>query len=385
MRIGSVSALALAAFVLAACEGAPTTGSSGNNASLALCGLACPDPVIEGDDATPPPPTGDPDDDTNTNTGNTSNFTTGDTTIALEKAVIKSPAGGSVSRLTLTNNTAPDPDTARLQINTLTSNNGAWPVPKTMEEYLPGSGGTGLGGNYREYRFLNAGNSDEELQVWTWGSSYGAQYREVSSGDDARRQAWSFGGTRTANMPSSASPNATYTGRYGATSKTWNWVDGTPGGVLDVNNSWRVEGTSNITANFNTSRLTGTLTPTTWWARDPNQVFVPVLAGAGPADLNWASYMNDNVMLNGVITGNTVSGAARLDPALGWVNGTNPMYAGFFGPAGPTQEVTGIYNFLAVLPDPIGSEPPINDDARGFVQQSGVFNACVSVCPLPPP
>ena len=39
--------------------------------------------------------------------------------------------------------------------------------------------------------------------------------------------------------------------------------------------------------------------------------------------------MDDNVVLNGTITGNTVSGAARLDPAQGWINGTNPMYAGF--------------------------------------------------------
>ncbi len=95
--------------------------------------------------------------------------------------------------------------------------------------------------------------------------------------------------------------------------------------------------------------------------------------------------MNDNVLLNGVITGNTVSGAARLDPAQGWINGTNPMYAGFFGAAGPSQEVTGVYNFLAVGPDPIGGEPPINDDGRGYVQQSGVFNGCDAACPLPPP
>ena len=148
MRIGSVSALTLAAVVLAACEGTPTTGSSGNNASLALCGLACPDPVIEGADATPPPPVVDPDDPDNTNTGNTANFTTGDTTIALESAVIKSPPGGSVSLLTRTNNPAPDLDTARIQINTRTANNGAWPVAKTMEEFPAGtnaSGGRGLG------------------------------------------------------------------------------------------------------------------------------------------------------------------------------------------------------------------------------------------------
>ena len=71
---------------------------------------------------------------------------------------------------------------------------------------------------------------------------------------------------------------------------------------------------------------------------------------ANAADPNWASFMNDNVILNGVITGNTVSGAAWLDPAQGWINGTNPMYAGFFGAAGASQEVTGVYNFLAIEP-----------------------------------
>lgn len=385
MRIGSVSALTLAAVVLAACEGTPTTGSSGSNATLALCGLSCPDPVIQGDDATPPVPPVDPDDPDNTNTGNTANFTTGDTTIALENAVIKSPAGGSLSRLTLTNNTAPDLDTARIEINTRTANNSSWPVAKTMDEYEAGTnatGGMGLGGNYKEYRILNGETSDEELQVWTWGSSYGTQYRDVGGGGgDARRQAWSFGGTRTPNMSTAGS--ATYTGRYGATSKTWNWVDNTPGTVA-INNSWRVEGASNIVADFGTSRLTGTLTPNSWTARDGGRNFVQILS-SDTGNTNWASFMNDNVLLNGVITGNTVSGAARLDPALGWVNGTNPMYAGFFGPTGPSQEVTGVYNFLAVNPDPIGGEPPINDDGRGYVQQSGVFNACDSLCPLPPP
>ena len=388
MRIGSVSALVLAAFALAACEGTPTTGSSSSNASLALCGLNCPDPVIEGDDATPPPPVVDPGDETNTNTGNTANFTTGDTTIALQNAVIISPEGGSLSRLTLTDN-SPDLDTAKIQINTRTSHNSAWPVAKTMEEFPAGTNapptpGFGLGGRYKEYHFVGTG-IDEELQVWTWGSSYGTQYRDVGGGGDARRQAWSFGGTRTASMPSASSPSATYTGAYGATSKTWNWVDPTPAGrTVDVNNSWRVVGTSNITANFNTSRLTGTLTPTTWSARDSNRVFTDVLS-ANAADPNWASYMNDNVTLNGIITGNAVSGAARFDPAQGWINGSNPMYAGFFGAAGPAQEVTGVYNFLAMSPDPIGGIMPINDDARGFVQQSGVFNACDSACPLPPP
>jgi hypothetical protein len=381
MRIGSVSLLVLAAFALAACEGTPTTGSTASNASLGLCGLACPDPAVAGN-PTPPVATPDPNDPDNTNIGNPTVLATGDTTIALENGVIKSPAGGSLSRLTLTANAPPVLDTARIEIDTRTTNNGNWPIPKTMDEYEFG-GGAGLGGNYKEYRFLNGQSSDEELQVWTWGSSYGTQYREVSGGGDARRQAWSFGGNRTAAMLTTGT--ATYTGRFGATSKTWNWVDPTPAGrTVDINNSWRVEGTSNILANFGTSQLTGTLTPTTWNARDSNRVFTDVVA-ANPADPNWASFMDDRVMLNGVITGNTVSGAARLDPLQGWLNGTNPMYAGFFGPAGPTQEVTGVYNFLAVNPDPIGGVMPINDDGRGFVQQSGVFNGCDVACPLPPP
>ncbi|MEQ1522559.1 MAG: hypothetical protein ABL936_14915, partial [Aestuariivirga sp.] len=186
MRIGSVSALVLAAFALAACEGTPTTGSSASVATLDLCGLNCPDPAIEGGGSTPPV---DPDDPDNTNTGNPTNLQTGDTTIALESAVLKSPANGSLSRLTLTSGT---PDTARIEIDTNTSNNGAWPIPKTMDEYEFGTaatGGAGLGGAYKEYRSLTATESgttvDEELQVWTWGSSYGTQYREVSGGGDA--------------------------------------------------------------------------------------------------------------------------------------------------------------------------------------------------------
>lgn len=375
MRIGSVSALVLAAFALAACEGSPTTGSSASNATLDLCGLNCPDPAVGGVDSTPPVDPADPD---NTNTGNPTNLSTGDMTIALESAVLKSPANGSLSRLTLTSGT---PDTARIEIDTNTSNNGAWPIPKTMEEYEFGTnatGGTGLGGAYKEYRSLTATESgttvDEELQVWTWGSSYGTQYREVAGGGDARRQAWSFGGTRTTAMPVGGSAN--YTGRYGATSKTWNWIDDDDvGKTITANNTWRVEGTSDIDANFATGQLTGTLTPSTWTAFQTlggATGFQSVTSGNN-ADPNWVAFMDSSVVLSGTITGNTVSGNAKLDPSDGWLNGTNPMYAGFFGAPG-ADEVTGVYNFLAVSPEPIGGEPPINDDRRGFVQQSGVFN-----------
>jgi hypothetical protein len=382
MRIGSVSALVLAAFALAACEGTPTTGSSASNATLNLCGLNCPDPAIEGGDSTPPTPPVDPNNPDNTNVGNPTQLQTGDTTIVLESAVLKSPAGGSLSRLTRTSNAPPVLDTARLEIDTKTANNSNWPIPKTMDEYEFGtnaSAGSGLGGAYKEYRSIDVDATgttrDEDLQVWSWANSYATQYREEGGGGDARRQAWSFGGTRTPNMPPNTAPSATYTGRYGATSKTWNWVESAdPAKTIKENNIWRVEGASNLTANFGTSQLTGTLTPQTWTAwqtENGASGFASVNATlAGP---NHTGFMSEVVRIQGTITGNTVSGKASLDPLNGWVNGSNPMYAGFFGSTGPT-EVTGAYAFTAVSPDPIGGTPPHNDPRRGFVQQSGVFH-----------
>jgi hypothetical protein len=55
------------------------------------------------------------------------------------------------------------------------------------------------------------------------------------------------------------------------------------------------------------------------------------------------------------------------------VSGDNPMYGAFFG-AG-ARETTGVFSVLGVSPQPIGGEYPINDDRRGYIQQSGVFNA----------
>lgn len=373
MRIGSASLLVLSAFALAACEGTPTTGSSASVATLDLCGLNCPDPAITN---VPTPPTTTPPGTTpSTNVGNTTVLATGDTTIALDSAVLQSPANGSLSRLTLT---AGSPNTARIEIDTKTTNNANWPIPKTMDEYTFGTGaGVGLGGTYKEYRSLTANSTgtlvDEELQVWSWGNSYGTQYRDVAGGGDARRQAWSFGGNRTAAMPVGGSAN--YTGQYGATSKTWNWIDNPAvTKTISANNTWQVVGNSNINANFATGQLTGTLTPTIWsaWQSMNGQVGFSDVFSANTADPNWMSFMAANVNLQGTITGNTVSGNAKLDPNQGWLNGTNPMYAGFFG-AG-ASEVTGVYNFLAVIPDPLGGLRPINDDRRGFVQQSGVFH-----------
>jgi hypothetical protein len=397
MRFASVSAIVLTGFALAACTGAGDTtcgtidilatgpcvaqGTSSGSGSGTTTSPVVPIPTNTG---------------TSTNVGNATSLSTGDKTIALDFANLISPTTGSLSKLTEVAGVAGAPNTAKLAIDTKTSSNAAWPIPKTMEEYTFGTGaGIGLGGTYKEYRALSndtAGTlNDEELQVWHWGSSYATQYRDATAGGgEARHQAWSFGGTVAAAMPVGGS--ATYTGQYGATSKTWNWVDdSTKPKTISANNSWMVEGTSSITANFGTKKMTGTLTPSTWtgWqSLNGASGFATVNAG-NLLDPNHMSFMDDNVVLKGTISGSTIAtgGTAKLDPAAGWANGTNGlsvMHAGFFGASGPS-EVTGAYNFVAISPAPTGGQPPINDDRRGFVQQSGVFHGTctpgVGACP----
>jgi hypothetical protein len=312
---------------------------------------------------------------TSTNTGNTTTLATGDQTIALEFANLISPATGSVSTLT---EVAGSPNTGTIAIDTKTAGNGSWPIPKTMTEYVSGTTGPGglVGATYHEYRAINSPN-DEELQVWHWTESYVTQYRDVTgAGGEARHQAWSFGGNATATMP--VGGIVTYNGDYGATALTWNWVNDpavSSTQTVNANNSWAIRGTSSITANFGARTILGTLTPVTWtgWASmNSGTGFTDVGATAG-GDPNHQAFMADQVIIRGTITGNRMTGGtASLDPAAGWVNGTNPAYAGFFGAT--ANEIAGAFNFVAVDPNPTGSNPPINDDRRGYIQESGVFH-----------
>jgi hypothetical protein len=137
MRIGSVSALVLAAFALAACEGSPTTGSSASNATLDLCGLSCPDPAGGSG-------SGGSGGGGSTDGGNTTNLTpaTADTTIALESSVYQRPSSGTSLSL-LTAGTSPTTTTAQIlgptkptaltiRVDTNTSTNGNWPTPEQI-------------------------------------------------------------------------------------------------------------------------------------------------------------------------------------------------------------------------------------------------------------
>ena len=381
---------------------------------------------------------------TTVNTGNTATFTTGDTTLILEGSTVQSLVGKPVGLSQLidsplnhvgVNQTADQ----KITFNTNTANNGNWPVPKTMKysesgtcindggadplnpgKCLGGTGGHGLGGDYKLYRYLQKG-LDEELQIWTWNQSYATQYRDVTaSGTDPQHQAWSFGGnyTAAASVPTSGPP-VKYFGQWGATAKTTNFKDqsvirvvaGAPttfGQTVHSSNNWRVNGTSDLTADFATGHFTGTLTSQIWNGLDvnggltdvnvPNAVFnntacVNDTAACDPGTvaglpvfqnwINWTSaFMNANIKLDGSITAdatnaakpNQIIGTASIDPLAGWTttNGTNPMYGGFFGIT--AQEVTGAFAVDGILPLPNGGHSPINNDMRGYLQMSGIFN-----------
>ncbi len=400
MRTGSISALVLAAFALAACEGTPTTGSSASNASLDLCGLACPDPTDgdsggSGSDGS----SGGSGGGGSSGGGNTTNLSpaTADVTIALEKSVYQKPNSGT-SLSSLTAGTSPTTTTAQIlsgtkptaltiQVDTNTGTNGSWPTPIQMTEYLPGTnkpdptgnnnGGTNCAPNcgYREYRALSS-TRDEELQVWAWNESYATQYRNASGGGEAIQQAWSFGGNKTALADMPGGGSATYNGRFVGTAKSSNWLKPSASDI-DPNALWRVQGASTLSADFNAATVTGTLTPETWesFQVGVNGWYTWNVGTAGTTAEPDFSIYNVKVDLAGTITGNTYAGTSKLSttvPGEGFVSGDNPMYGGFFG-TGAT-ETTGIFNVYGVDPDPIGGSAGINDDRRGFLTVNGAFH-----------
>jgi hypothetical protein len=233
----------------------------------------------------------------------------------------------------------------------------------TMNEYVPGTNDTAnpnLGGTYREYREISeAAGTDYELQVWTWGNSYGAQFRDNPDGGEANRQAWLYGGTKTATAAiQDASGTANYTGQWGGTAKTSNWVGDTVNGN-DNNGLWMVNGTTNLTADFDAGTVTGALTPVEWRRFDSNAVEV---VDTPP--------VNEDVLIDTVITDNNFAGTATYGTTA--VQGDNVAHGSFFGPT--ANEVTGAFNVHATYVGPMGGDIPINDDRRAYMDISGVFN-----------
>ena len=451
MRIGSASALVLAAFALAACEGSPTTGSSASNATLDLCGLACPfgNPT-SGTNVVNDESDGD---DSSTDGGNTSDLSplTADTTIALESSRLVTPSGNIPSLSLLTAGTSPTTTTAQIlsgtkptqltiAVDTNSGTNAAWPTPAQMDQYDYGTqditwyrlghyvttativdsssvpvgswdpvsqryeftstgnaidmrdpfyaaqimdsrANGGAGTDYREYRVYSTKvgqERDESLQVWAWGDSYATQYRVTPSGGEAAQQAWSFGGNKTPLVDMPTTGSATYNGRFVATAKTANYLKPS-GAFIDPNALWRVQGASQVTANFGPSgTVSGTLTPETWTSFQSGLsggTYVKTV-GVDPILPNTLIEMPDysfyytTVALSGAITGNTYAGEANLSGA--YISGDQTMYGGFFGATG--AETTGVFHVTGMDPDPIGGSAGINDDKRGYLTMQGAFH-----------
>jgi hypothetical protein len=398
MRTVDFALLAGLGLTLAACGG----GSDGTSSltlsdGLELCGLNCPEDKAK-PNATPQGQL--PSKPPSKNGGNDTSLSSGDDTIALEKSILISDK----SKLSLSTLKVKKGKTAQLSIDTQTDRNGFWPKAKVMEYYKYGSlnnepgvtgdgstppKGRGLGGKYAEYRLLstnqNTGTSiDEELQVWTWGHSYGTQYRDVTSGSpDADHQAWSFGGKRTASAKIPTGGSAVYRGEFGSTAKTKGWVNSDDQlQTLNYNNIWRVKGNSVITADFANNKVNATLTPKKWSAfqsMNGKKGFLTVDLDTAGNQPNRAFFMDSKINLRGTITkdtviGNKVRGSTTVSSSQGWISNStvNPFAGAFFGPN--AEEFTGIFNVEAVNPEPVGGFLPINDDRRGTLQHSGVVN-----------
>lgn len=428
MRKMSVSALAVASLAVAGCSGAETAGGltgTGIAGMELLCSLEClPTPV------TGTPTTGGPPIDTEGGVGqapgggaaggNTTNLTTGDTTIAIEKAKLTLTKAGtpSLSSLSATNTeifAATKPTQMTFRIDTNTNSNGNWPVPVPMDEYPTGTNrteywdsGNKAGATYREYRVISGrdGNErDESLQLWVWGNSYATQYRNSIAGEEAVQQAWSFGGNKTASTAMPTGGSATYNGRWVGTAKAANFakVDGQP---INPNVLWRVQGNASINANFGTGAVTGLLRPETWtsYQETLQATFTQNVGGgfwlnndtaaraqttvlyAGTTVLGSPHYYTDIYDTQVQITAkmgtgtanNTYTGTAKFNN--GYITGDNPVHGAFFGTT--AVETTGVFTGFGTLPYPVGGAAGINGDRRGYLTINGAFHGtCGAACP----
>jgi hypothetical protein len=267
--------------------------------------------------------------------------------------------------------------------------------------YMGDKANGGAKGDYREYRAVDASptvNRDEVLQVWDWGGdSYSAHYVN-RSGEDPKQHAWTFGGKAATNMRTSGS--ASYRGRFVATAKTANWIK-PDGSEIDPNATWRVQGRSELTANFGTNDIRGTLTSEswtsyqdsqkgyyTWFTQEAanttagNEVGIPSTGSA--AEPNFRQFYDAQVTLSGKIkpptttsTGvrNSFDGTATLSNP--YISSNNPMYGGFFGTNG--TEVTGVFSVSGTDVSPIGGSTGLIGDRAGYLDMNGSFNANCTV------
>jgi hypothetical protein len=232
----------------------------------------------------------------------------------------------------------------------------------------------GSKGNYREYVIIdqNAGR-DEVLQVWAWKDSYAVQYQNAVGGGAPKQQAWAFHGNATAAMPVSGS--AVYKGRFVGTANTSNWINPN-GSEIDPNGTWRIQGGSEIRANFGTDQIRGTLTPETWSAVKNDAEYTWYTSAADNPSTPTIKEPNhyfyeSRVEIDAELGGNKFAGDATVDKTT--VQGNNDVKGGFFG--SKAREVTGVFAAEGIVRYPLGGTAGQSDHRRAFINMNGAFNA----------
>jgi hypothetical protein len=362
-------AVSLTALALAGCS-----GSTDGPASLNLCGINCAPSGGSGGntgsggtggtggttDPTEPPPTG---------VGNNDDtLTTGDAAFVITDGG-RSPETGGLAQLTITG--TGDDRVATVAVDPKAKLGWGKPVAMTVFDQPSPE----LGAEYTEFRKLDS-ETDIELQYWDYGDSYAGHYRVVVPGETGGGggSAWFFGGpnkTAVAEMDSLRANNATaeYTGQFGANATVSNFLSAASRGY-DPNGQWRLNGTTQITADFGAQTVEGSLDPQ-YWEKYEGGELIQVYTNPAPGQLSALPY---DYHLNGwtfkaAITGNTYAGKVK---GVGGVNGDNTVLGGFFGPN--AQSTTGIFSSRVTHVDPQGGDTGINDDRRGFVDVQGFFH-----------
>lgn len=238
---------------------------------------------------------------------------------------------------------------------------------------------------YKEYRKIvgastGAPTTDAELQIWSYQFSSVGQYTVFNDPSAANNNnvALFFDGTATptANLPAGT---VTYNGKFGGTAVVSNYTeptrtvndpfdtDGLVGTTYDPNGTWRVVGDTQVTANFASGAVTGTINNTTWrkftgspTSQDGSITITP-LEGAKPFV---------NYTITGTITDNTFAGAAQ-GPAGQVVTGNNAVTGGFFGPN--AEEVAGVIAVETTSPSPRDGITTNDANRRGFINLRGVI------------
>ncbi len=264
-----------------------------------------------------------------------------------------------------------------------------------IKAYMGTKANAGSGDKYREYRVKDEeANRDEVLQVWNWNDSYAVQYQNQIIQNDAKQQAWSFGGKKPTNL--STTGKSKFIGRFAATAKIKGWKAPKESDI-NPNTVWKVQGRSEVVADFDTSSVAGTLTPETWnsFQTKPDAYYTwstseaanPVAGNltmpkstATPATPDFKFY-SAKIKLKGTIVAGTpatpttpavkdsYSGSAEIS---GFTPGDNAMQGGFFGTDG--HETTGVFATTGTTTQQIGGSDGQIETFSGTESINGTFN-----------